>query len=369
MNLYKLIYALLVVGLFGCSSDSDPVNPGPSNLILPDITTLYIDQNDDLVLQEVLNNGEDLILSNLTQELGVPFDYLFSRLDGSTLSFYDKSPENYGIFERNLISGASNSISNVCDPSTGGISVIAGRSENKYVLITDSENPDEIFLRIMDKQSGDCIISSLGDGIIPGFNAAAIMGESLFFFKVVGGAQPILMKINLQNGQTEQQLFINEFRTITIDGNRLCVLFPDNSIQIFDTQNLVLSDSGNLGSNFFDYSFGFDPGRVSGNEFFIEIPLPQPSLYSSSPAVVDMASGNIIKGGQQLIFDIRDNLEAELGESVELLSFDVDLQPGHLVYAFSVGSTAQIGLLFTNFDAEILKITDLDERPYEVMIR
>ena len=360
---------LLFTLLLSCNSDSDPIDPNPVVTNLADVVSLYINANDEVILQEVVNNGEDFISTNITQELGVPFDYLFERVNGSTISFYDKSPENYGIYEKNLLSGAITSVPNVCDPSTGGVSVIAGISESKYWLITDSETPDEIFLRIMDKQTGDCIIKSLGEGIIPGFRSATTAGESLFFFKVVGGAQPILMKINLLDGEIEKQIFVNEFRTITMDGSILYILYPDNSIEIYNAIDLVLSDSGTLGSNFFAYSFGFDPGRAWLNQFYIEVPLPQPALYPSSPAVVDITTGQIIKGGVSLILNIQQNLESVLGESVELLSYDVNLQNDELVFAYSVGSTGENGILFTNFQAEILKTTIIDERPYEVILR
>jgi hypothetical protein len=105
----------------------------------------------------------------------------------------------------------------------------------------------------------------------------------------------------------------------------------------------------------------------NGDNIIINIPLPAPSASPISPAIYDISTFEITKGGSQLYFDISDNLIDEMDILSYPSIFDTDVRSEIIVLSFR-DISGNYNLLYSNFDAEILKIVPLDREPSEVFI-
>lgn len=175
-----------------------------------------------------------------------------------------------------------------------------------------------------------------------------------------------LVVINTETDEIVQDLVLSEVppgiqRNVGIDGDKLVVQdAADNSYQIIDLNTGSIAGSGSSSVTFASTTtFLFDVS-ITDTRLYIELAAAQPSPISSLPAFIDRDTGELTLLDT---FAVQDAILEQFPPPPFLVSingFAIDPASGIVIYGVSMqesdtGDQRDGGLIYTNFDAEIIE--------------
>ena len=172
------------------------------------------------------------------------------------------------------------------------------------------------------------------------------------------------------NKKEKELIFDDNFRA-TIRDNELHIFFYNGDYEIYNADNLDLKRKSNLDLKFFSEYPGFFKTQFIGNEMLFKLLYAQPSPVSYGPATIDLTTGEILTGLDFNLVAFWRELGGLLNASVGITTYSVDLKSNLVVVGFenTNQNNKSGGVVYSNFDGEILKIVELEFIPDKIIIR
>ncbi len=363
MNLKKYIVLAFAMIIFGCanddgSSDQEQLQDTASFIVIgEDIENIY--------QYSFEGSTETGTLVNLTQDSGVPLNYLTLREVGDIISFYSFSNGSFSLVQVDVVTGAEANYPNLL-PVTADRSIAWGTNTLSNAFFGYFGPAGMRNFSIVDV---GLQVEDIQDRMID-FNVDTALQPLLFGDKIY-----IVYRDNLGNYkltfyaiETKTRGPILDFQNIPIsliieDSGNLAVIKNGTAptLELFD---------GNLGfikSSPLNFNSGFPSGPVYGavlknDKLYYALRYVQPSRYPFGPAVFDFATQNndIID-----LFGIAGAVEAELGTTIEITTqtFDAGQDMFFVGYAIPTENEPSGGVLQISAAGELIANVSLSFFP------
>lgn|GEM_PF-7016108 len=238
------------------------------------------------------------------------------------------------------------------------------RSDQNIILLTSGGLGSNIY--IQDKDTGECLTINISDEILSSFGNSVVYDGVIYLYHYDESNQLKVLSIELSTGNIVNELALDNDAVVKIINNLLFVQYFSSPLTIYNNNTFELIDELQIDNIPIEVSGIYEIDSSSDN-IIINFVLASPSASPISPAIYDISTFEIIKGGSQLYFDISDNLidEADIGSPPTI--YDTDVQSEIIVLSFR-DISGNYNLLYSNFDADILKIIPLNGEPTEVFI-
>lgn len=372
MKSYKGIGILVFAGIqllfLGCSNDdNNPIEIAEAKL--PDYTV--IGENFQGVFQfnyDGLNNEIEEI--NLTEDNNVLREYLTLRQVSETLTFFIFSSGKFSAVQRNYKTGETNFI-NEFYTNTNERSIIWGAtSESKIFMANYSpRGSTNLGLRVIDLLSGeedDLMVEFDVESVYQPLYAGGklLLGyldsRSNYKLAILDSNSNTLVK-TFDFGQFAPSIFITE-------DNNIGIISANNDSEydfaIYDIDNLE-----SLREESFILNRYFSPGAIQTQAQFLNEKLyylnfyAQPSIVNFGPAFYDF---NIQENRIIDMLSIAEEINNELGLSIELSAFDYDKESNTFLIGYSTFESPDIlrgGVLIISTEGDLLEHDRLDFAP------
>lgn len=356
---------ILILFLSSCDSDSDSENIVDTTSTLPNVTLIAEDDDLNVIQVDIKDDGENTVATNLTEQLGLPFSYSKISHKNDVLTFFDQgfSTGIFTIYEKHLYKGEVDILEDICTPSNAAI-IASRHSNDKIVLFTFDGSASNIY--IQDKVTNECIMVNFGNKMPNRFGNSLVDDEMIYLYQYNESNQLSVLRMSLNTGDILNELILENLARVRMINDLLYVKYSNGTLRIYDKVTFELLNElqiDNLGS----WDEWISQIENNGNNIIVNYSLPAPGFFPTSPAIFDISTFEIKKGGPQLMFDIRDNLIDEINIDASILEIDLDVYSESVVLAYR-DSSNNYNLLFSNFDAEILKIVPLSIKPKEIFI-
>lgn len=369
----KIIPFTLLIWLIsiGCSKDDPSGVPATANEF-PSFTALAI--KDEAVFQlNIFNNATAIEEFDLSNDLGVPFE--FERLDvsGDLLTFYDVTFNNFSVYQKDLVTGSTFVSEVICPLDLGETRFFPLNSENKLLIFSVVPNgcsPLMNNLYIRDKGTDVCNKIRLQDSFDCNSNFSGIViGETAYLSQLLSNGQARVFKFNLNTMEEEEEVFINGAFKATVDEDTFYV-FTENTLVMYNSADLSFKNSANLSTSLGGQLDGWFKTSFNGDQMLIDIQYPQPSAIEQGPAIFDLGSGEISEGNDTFFFDLREQLSTELGTDLFYSAYTVDMSNETILVAYQTGLGQDFGgVVLTNFEGEILSRIELEFEVQKLILR
>jgi len=365
---FTLILTIILAS--SCSKSNSELNENPSSYKSKDITTITL-ANNQIYQIDILNSGSNIITTNLTESLGVENGYKTLATGSDFITFFKMPfgvPNNYYVYQKNIINSTTKVGSFNCTLDNDEMLNMPTRSEKKLIEFTGKWNGDFPFnfVRTYDLATGDCTLITLHAGQLYGSQNIFVDGEILYATYRNEQNKYEIDKINLNTGQLENQLEFDSNFFVTVGNNKLHVFLYDNNIhETYNTSDFQLFKSGSFNLL---HQPGFFKSSFNENEMYIDLPYTQPNIFLMRPVTIDLANGNKIKDSD--FGSLSQKLSEKLNVSpITFTKYVVDVKNNLIISGFHSPDPKINGIVYTNFNADILKIVELDYTPGEIIIR
>ena len=362
------IYFIAFSCFVSCTKDDSNTQQASEipDFITPNTTVISIDSNDNSLLEiSVDGTSTSVSIVNLTSEFGIRSDD-FSNIIGNTLTWFRREAPNFKVWRRNLNTKNTDTFSDICAISEEFPAFVLGL-DSRLVTFSEVDFGQGSAANIRITENGtNCTLTQLFD---TGILSSTIEKDLWLFTSMgVGSVENTIQRVDIDSGIIKAAVSISESSvSITQNGNDLYVFFNDR-YHVYDANTLSLKNVvpfipsvGLIMQNGFFYS------QFSGDSMLITLDVPQPNPFSDWPGLIDLTDGTLVSG-DNLGFVLTNHLHQVDGyENVSLGNYSVAIEKNIIAYGFSDGNLLH-GILYTNFDAEILKIIDLPSEPLELFI-
>ena len=374
----KIILTIIAAALLlACSNDDSEGGDSQdiSTQVAHDITVVASSQT--AIYQHDIPLDSDQVSSvNLTTTYGLDpgFDYVATT--NSLLTFYTRTIQSFDVLQKPILFNQTESFTDICQEADDETHYFARNSDSKIFIVgegtsTTGEPGPELFVKFFDRVSRTCTRIPVGHGFLARQRGALVVGENLYMaYQDFETSQYILAEIDLVNEQLGGDLRFDTSWTAAIDqGVAKHVFLDDNGYEVYDCltdeqlssatleDNAVLGQEGILSTNFW------------GNGLLVIISYPQPSAITLGPAVMDLSSGELVQGNDSFLFDARDELTNMLGYDNFFVSYGVNLRTGAVVAGFVRAGREEGGIVYTNFNGDILKVVEFEGIPEQIVLR
>ncbi|WP_037320440.1 hypothetical protein [Salegentibacter sp. Hel_I_6] len=385
MNIFKnspsfiyLINILIIILLFSCSTQDDAEEvdqptSGQDNPVPFDITAIA-KSKDSIYQIDILENNEEIEVINLSQSLDLPLDIYRNFTDDFSVTFVNIENGNYEFWQKDVRSGTSKNSSPICSLSEyEGVRFVKTDSEKIGVVTVFNEENNVIknYLNIYDHVTSSCNRFYIGDFYIQHRNYTQIYKDRFYLYSSEPDqSQHSLSIFNIDTGeQIERITSETEFR-VTMNDEQLFLMFINGQYSTYNLDDLSLEKEGQTNNQYLHHSLGIQKRDFKDNKMVFDFTYPQPSPLASAPAIYDWTTNEITKGGNFYLADAKRALEDDRSLSFNLTKVKVNLDSEILVAGYEdVRDTNKGGVVYLNFDGEIILDIPLDYAPYEIIIR
>jgi len=370
MMFTRFLRAFVFTFIFcSCSNDDDMItddNP-PDNFLAPNVTMIAL-SNDAQSLLEISIDGTSSEVStiNLTDQLGItPAD--LANNNETILTWFRQTTPNFKIWRRDLISKSTTVLEDVCNIENEQPFFVLG-SASQFAFFSQSEVGQNAFanIRISEDGSNCNQLQFKNAGII----STHLENDNFWLLLRDSGNSNVLQLQRYDTGNASLQAtatLTEPNAAITQIGDDLYIFFSDR-YHIYNAMTLSLTtvvpytpEVGRIPEN------GFFETQLNENALLVRLAAIQPSPFTEWPGQINLTTGELLTN-RNLGIVINEAINQVSGyEGVQLSFFDVDLSHNIIAYGFSDGNDTN-GIVFTNFDAEILQIIDTPAAPSQVYI-
>ncbi|RDY59931.1 hypothetical protein [Flagellimonas nanhaiensis] len=343
----------------GCSSDLEREKTSTTKIsadflvIGEDLTSVFQYSHD--------SESDSGTTFNLTDELGVPPNYLTLVQQNEVLSFYSFAQGSFTLAIKNTSTGETkifeNFYTNTPERSiTWGIN----NEANVFFGYFGALGGGNFALHDLQLEGTD------REDVTVDFNVGATFRPLLYKEKVYIAFRdnqgnykltfydPMTMSTGriLNFGTVPISFFSTESGNIAVVKNEL-----NGDMEIYNPEDLSFKESYEM-----DISLGFAPGMIDdavlvGNELYFNIIYPQPSRFVKGPAIYNLATRETTVLN---LPDLVGQVETEIGKAI---NFTVQVyDPSHDVFLMGYGTfgdDAEGGVVATSVDGELLQQTSL----------
>lgn len=372
---FKYIILVFIVIIYSCSKNDEDNETPPISAedMVPFDITVFAKKNDSIYQLDILGNPEEMEVINLSQTLNLPTQYRDDFINGSKITFFDNRNGSYAFWQKDVESGNVISRDPICEPMENDSWLFPRTSENQIGILTvqnSGVNDWKNYLNIFNSNTASCNRILISDFYIPQQNYTYLHKDRFYLYsRNANYSEHSLTIINTNSGeQIEKFTFESAFQTM-MSNDELYLLFPDGSYKIYDLNGLSLQKEGNT-SNQYLFNFpGIHKSEFKGSKMVFDYLYPQPSPLASAPAIYNWSTDEITHGGDFYMTDALRQLEDEKVEDFSYTTVKVNLDTNILAAGYKNVRNMEGGVLFFNFEGEILMNIPLDYVPYRLMIR
>ena len=366
-KIFILILSYLLV--FSCSNDNEESTPDNKNL--PEVTVIS-SVNNILYQQDVNPNSENVTVTNLTDAFGVEINYLSFNIYKSLVSFYQRLTSNNFILQKNTTTNELYVHTGLCKEPTETIIHVVSNYEKILVFTIEFDSTKGLYVTYMwifDRTSESCERIFIGDFAFPS-------GGDNFYIDdkniLIGFRDDLLYKnkiinIDLNSAQVIASLeFENTYFSATVIEDKLAVLFYQQENKVYDKNTLEPIEDPrfyNLSSTAIPIFF---KSEIHNNKLYFDVQLAQPSPAAYTPGYIDLSNNELyLLDGYDLMakyteiygygFNSFDNHTSYPKKNIAVFGFTNNLD--------------EHGLIYTNYEGEILKIIPLEHKVRYVLKR
>ncbi|MDH3699608.1 MAG: hypothetical protein OEQ81_13160 [Flavobacteriaceae bacterium] len=360
---------------FSCTSDDMPPQQETDVPIAHDISVVSIS---DTAIYEynILRSDNTVIGTDLTATYGLSPAFTYLNTTANKLTFYTTASNSFDIFQKEIGNSNIQVYDDICDRSADETHYFAGNSDEKIVQIgvgastTGAPGP-ELFVKFFDPQTLNCKKVAVGNGYLASQQGALIYEESLYMaYQDFETDLYVLAIIDLATEERSGDIRFEMPYTIAIkEGTELHTFFQDDTYEVYDANSYALLSEGVLMDNGVLGAEGLLDTVFRDDGILVFIPYQQPSEISSGPAVMDLKTGDLIQGNDTYLFDLRRALIDDLGYEIFFTSFTVNLETNAIVCGFLRAGEVKGGVVYTNFDGDILKLVEIEGIPLEIVLQ
>ncbi|MDC6366380.1 MULTISPECIES: hypothetical protein [Flavobacteriaceae] len=349
------IWILIVLLLVGCSADNDSDEDLPKNqatdftVIGEDLTSVF-----QYTYDSGLNSGQTF---NLTQDLGVPVDYLTLNQLNETLSFYSFSNGAFSLAIKNIITEETQLYPNFYN-NTAERSVTWGVNNTTNVFFGYFGPFDSNGLGLQDWELGEGTSTdvSVDFGVDATFTPKLhdnkvymAFRDNLGNYKFTFYDAITMVKGPVLNfSKVPISFFITDSGNIAVVKNEL-----NGDLEIYNPGDLSFREQTTL-----DISLGFTAGAVNdaelvGNNLYFNFFYPQPSRFTKGPAVYNLDTK------ETTFLDLASlvtQAEAEIGKAINLTVQVYDASQDIFLIGYGTfDNPIEGGVIVASIDGELLQ--------------
>ena len=373
----KIAFALLSgTLLLACSNDDNGgMQQDSSTQVSHDITVVASSQT-AIYQHDIPRDSDQTASVNLTTTFGLDPGFNFVQTSDNLLTFYTRAPESFDVLQKPILFNQAESFPDICVEADDETHFLGRNSDTKIFIIgvgnsTTGDPGPELFVKFFDRVNRTCTRIPVGHGFLSSNRGTLVVGDNLYLaYQDFESSQYVLVEIDLTNEQRNGDIRFDEPWTAAVDdGVAKHFFFDDSTYEVYDaiTNELIssttLNDNGVLGSE------GILSTHFWENGLFVIISYPQPSAITLGPAVMDLTSGQLVLGNDSFLFDMRDELTSILGYDNFFVSYGVDLRTGAVVAGFVRAGTEEGGIVYSNFNGDILKVVEFEGKPERIILR
>lgn len=362
--------------LFACSNDDS--NAGAEDIstqVSHDITVVASSQT-AIYQHDIPRDSDQATSVDLTSTFGLNPGFDFVQASENQLTFYTRAVESFDVLQKPILLNLAESFPDICVEEDDETHFLGRNSNSKIVIIgvgsSTTGNPGpELFVKFFDRVSRTCTRMPVGNGFLSSQRGTQMVGNNLYLaYQDFESSQYVLVEIDLENEERRGDIRFDEPWTAAIDdGVAKHFFFDDETYEVYDAQTdeliaaSTLDDKGVLGSE------GILNTSFWENGLLVIISYPQPSAITLGPAVMDLSDGELTRGNDSFLFDVRDELTNLLGYDNFFVSYGVDLRSGTVVAGFVRAGLEEGGIVYTNFNGDILKVVEFMGIPEQIVLR
>ncbi len=296
---------------------------------------------------------------NLTDEIGVPSEFLTIRQVGSTITFYSFASGDFSLFQKDVLTGATNSYPAFYTNTTQR-SIVWGTNNEEAVFFGfyNPQGTTNLAIRKLTLENLE------GDDLPLEFNIDKLYqplydNGRIFITYRSSDLQYRVSVYDTDNGSLIQTLdYGTESPSLLIDDNGNLAVFRFSeelvtTLERRDIDNLSVIEELPL---VFGQKLPSGPinGSLVGTEFYYEFQYQQPFSLISGPAIFN------IDTGENSILDvagIKNRLENEEGISTYIIAAQYDEEEGVFLVSYGKSNTTQTlagGVLAISKNGELL---------------
>lgn len=374
---YAFLLALVSCAFwYGCTSDD---NQEVSETVPVVRFTAFSNTGEDIVQMNGRTDREEPEVIGLSEEFNLEFfEEASQQIDSESIAYYTWEVQDSRAYYKDLETGSIFFAEDLCGFRLENefpkiIRAMGGNRE--FVILIYAGLPlfaaPETRIRIFRKSNGQCedlLLPEAGQNGIIDFllndHILAVAFESDF----TEDASLTLIDLETANLLTTLPLDDN-FKSASFREQDLLFFQQDQTYKSFNTATLAFTTEGAT-PGLPVLSPGFFSTRYSGDQVAVRYIYQQPSLFFAQPAVYDLASGNLVNGGEPFLPLLQNRIEQEVGDRVIFGNFDMDLDSGLILISYVKGDgTPNGGLILTDFDATPLQILPLPFVPERLILR
>ncbi|ULC60111.1 hypothetical protein MBM09_03780 [Flaviramulus sp. BrNp1-15] len=356
------IYLSFFFLIFSCSENNEELTSNNTNL--PEVTVIS-SVNNILYQQDVNPNSENVSVTNLTNAFGVETNYLSSNFYNSLVSFYNRFTSDNFILQKNIVTNEYYSNTGLCKEPNEDIMHVTSNYKKIIVFTIEHQLVNgayQSYMSILDRDSKTCQRVFVGNFIFPssGGNFYVEDNNILIGFRDDLLDKNKIINIDLNSAQVIASLeFENTYFSSTVTEDKLAILFYQQENKVYNKNTLKpVEDSRfyNLSSTANPYFF---KSEIHNNKLYFDVQLAQPSPAAYTPGYIDLSNNELY------LLDSYDLM----AKYAKIYGYGFNSFDSHTAYPKKniavFGFTNNLdehGLIYTNYEGEILKIIPLEHK-------
>ena len=373
----KIAFTLLAGALlFACSNDDDAgAGADSANQVSHDITVVASSQT-AIYQHDIPRESDQASTVNLTTTYGLDPGFNFVQSSDNLLTFYTRTAQSFDVLQKPILFNQAESFPDICQEEDDETHFLGRNSDSKIFIIgvglsTTGDPGPELFVKFFDRVSRTCTRIPVGHGFLSSNRGTMVVGDNLYLaYQDFESSQYVLVEVDLNSEQRAGDIRFDTPWTAAIDeGIAKHFFFDDDTYEVYDalTDELVssttLNDNGVLGGEGILDTMFWEEGLL------VIISYPQPSAITLGPAVMDLTSGELVQGNDSFLFEVRDELTDILEYDNFFVSYGIDLPTGAVVAGFVRAGREEGGIVYTNFNGDILKVVEFSGIPERIVLR
>ena len=354
---YKfLIFLSFLFTFFSCSKSDESSTPTKTNL--PEVNVIVF--NIDIIC---------------TDDFGIETNSLLSNFYNSQVSFYRDSPLNNFIIQKNVITNNLYTITNLCKEPDEDIRYITSNYNKILVFTIGNELINgvyESYLWILDRDSESCQRIFIGNnyqlGLNIGTNNIYIEDNNVligFYDEVLDKNKIINIDLNSAQVIASIEFESTPFASTIID-SKLIVLFYQQENKVYNKNTLEPIEDTSFKNIPISVNPSFFKSELYNNKLFLDVELAQPNITSFAPGYIDLTTNELYMLNS---FDIMAKYGDIYGYGFNSYDHYTTYPNKNIVVTGFTNNLGEYGLIYTNYEGDILKIITLEHKVRYVLKR
>ncbi len=182
-----------------------------------------------------------------------------------------------------------------------------------------------------------------------------------------------LYKINTEDATKADSITFEAYPIVLVNDGVISEITNDNRVKKYRLADYAPIGIGNFAFNNINAQSGFYENRIENNRLVTDFSFAQPFPITSSPIEINVNDGEILTEDLFYLVTLYESFEQERGFNISMTTFEVDVKRRVVIIGYiglqsiSIGDVG--GLIFANFDGELLDFIELPVIPTRIVLK